>query len=66
LSGLEVPYGEAFTVDLHITGLDDKEYSLVLNDAPAMVLKSNELNSIKVNIYPNEKVTVQQQVLNEH
>jgi len=60
MSGLTVPYDEAFTVDLHIIGLEDKDYGLVLNDAPAIVLKSKELENLKLNIYPDNRITVQE------
>jgi len=66
MSGLTVPYEEAFTVELNIVGLEDKDYSLVLNDASPMVLKSKELASLKLNIYPDDKVTIQKHVLKDH
>jgi hypothetical protein len=59
LSGLKVPYEQAFRVDLHMTGLENKKYSLVLNERPAVVFKSSELENLPILIYPDNRIIVQ-------
>ena len=59
LAGLRVPYAQAFRVDLHVTGLEDKDYNLILNGAPAITLKSSELSKLAILIYPDNKIVVE-------
>lgn len=59
LSGLKVPYGQAFRVDLHVTGLENKDYTLVLNEGSAVVMKSTELERLPILIYPDNRIIIQ-------
>jgi hypothetical protein len=59
LSGLRVPYEQAFRVDLHVTGLENKDYNLILNGALAVTLKPSELSKLTILIYPDNKIVVE-------
>lgn len=63
LSGLKVPYEKSFRVDLHVTGLESQQYKLVLNEGPALVLKSSELENLPILIYPDNRIIVQKNAL---
>ena len=58
-SGLKVPYDQSFKVDLHMVGLEKKDYIFVLNNGPAVVMKSNELEKVPMLIYPDNRIVIQ-------
>jgi hypothetical protein len=59
LAGLRVPYEQAFRVDLHLAGLENRDYNLVLNGAPAITLKSKDLARLSILIYPDNRIVVE-------
>jgi len=63
LSGLKTPYSQAFRVDLHVIGLENKDYTLVLNGTAPIVLKSGDLQKLPVLIYPDNRIVVENKAL---
>jgi hypothetical protein len=61
LAGLKIPYDKPFLIDLHMVGLENKDYSVVLNDGPAVLLKATELEKLPVIIYPEGRMTIQKE-----
>jgi hypothetical protein len=59
LSGLRVPYEQAFKVDLNIAGLQQKNYKLVLNGSHAVELNPADLTKLAILIYPDNKIVLE-------
>lgn len=60
LSELKIPFNQPFMVDLHMVGLENKDYKLLLNDNPEVVLKSKALENLKLTVHPDNRITLQQ------
>jgi hypothetical protein len=55
---IEVPYDQQFTVNLRIVGLEEKEYSFILNRANAVVMSSKQIKKLSVVIAPDQKISL--------
>jgi hypothetical protein len=55
---IEVPYDQQFTVNLRIVGLEEKEYSFILNGANAVVMSSKQIKKLSVVIAPDQKISL--------
>jgi hypothetical protein len=63
LSGLKVPYQQEFRIDLRVAGLGNKDYNLILNGGPPIILKSMELERLPILIYPDNRIVVERKTL---
>jgi hypothetical protein len=58
LAGLNVPYKQAFTIELHIAGLPDQNYKLSLNEGPEFAFTEKELERLPVTVYPDGRMVI--------
>jgi hypothetical protein len=57
-AGLQAPYEEPLTVGLHMAGLEEKNYALILSNGPSITLSSKELENLPITIYPDKRISI--------
>ena len=58
IAELPVPYDEPFTIEMRLSGLEDKRYEVVLNNAGPVSFSNNELDHIPVIVYPDGRISL--------
>lgn len=56
LSGLKIPFKDPFSIHLHLTGLEKRKYTLMLNDNQPVALEAGQAENFPVTVYPGGEV----------
>lgn len=60
IAELPVPYDEPFTIEIRMSGLEDKSYNLKLNNTTVASYSKNKLSSLPVIIYPDGRILLKE------
>jgi hypothetical protein len=58
LQKLKFPFSDPFTIQLHFAGLENKEYTLILNNNAPITLDRDQLENLQVSILPDGQFKV--------
>ena len=56
IAELPVPYNEPFTIEMRMSGLEDKSYNLQLNNSTAASYSKNKLSSLPLIVFPEGRI----------
>ncbi|MDA0193510.1 MAG: hypothetical protein O2887_02220 [Bacteroidetes bacterium] len=59
LSGLSVPFDKPYLLELRMVGLEERTYTLILNEGPELTLNNRELESLPVIVYSDGRIIVE-------